>query len=623
MKQYSSSYIAHLLMMLVVFMQTSCLNDNDQNIASVNLVNVGDVVPEFMLIGANGETISSSSLGGQIYLLNFFDTNCPDCQKELPVLQQIYEKYKTSVTLLNVPRSQTREEVNHYWDKAGLSMPVYMASDKDLYYQFATRGIPRTYIIDEKGVVQAVYTDSPIADYNTLDGVLQGMLHDDGSKEMVELSIRLHVAAAPSLSEEDYFQNEYTVSHLELFFFDAETKKFITKAVINDLTQDEDSYDKQYDISYIIRSLGIRVGLYNVFAIANYDYSPISVNNQDELINLTDNITYQTGMEANIPDKVPVMTNRATSQLSIDLTPWAGKKYVMAIELERVLAKIQVGVAQNGFELKHGDKKYAEVNLTNYKLVNLNKNYYLFQHNDVMSELGSQPQFQLPDHFSGYTEEGNQYVVDPYFYRKTSSISDANKFAEHYVSWFGKFNTENFASMPAAGNHGYVYILENTSFKTCQKNGYSPGVVFKGAVSPVFVYLYDNKTNTLVEEQRPEYWPHTIYLYKYNFYGSIQAINVASGLLLDELVTYTDLQLKTYGIKQCKFNMGVYETYYTYWIRHRINAGEQMGPMSYGVVRNNFYKLTVAGVSGIGDSEIVPDIMRDNYPNSYVDIEVN
>lgn len=622
MKHYSSSYIAHLLMMLVVFMQTSCLNDDDQNSASVNLVNVGDVVPEFMLIGANGETISSSSLGGQVYLLNFFDTTCPDCQKELPVLQRIYEKYKTSVTLLNVPRSQTREEVNLYWDKAGLSMPVYMASNKNLYYQFATRGIPRTYVIDEEGVVQAVYTDSPIADYNTLDGVLQGMLKGDGSEDIVDLSVRLNVAA-PNLSEEDYFQNEYTVSHLELFFFDAETKKFVTKAVINDLTQYEDAYDKQYDISYIIRSLGIRVGIYNVFAIANYDYSPISINNQDELINLTDKITYQTGMEANIPDKGPVMTNRATSQLSIDLIPWAGKKYVMAIELERVLAKIQIGVAQNGFEIKHEDKKYAEVNLTNYKLVNLNKEYYLFQHKDVMSELGSQPQFQLPNHFSNYTDEGNQYIVDPYFYRKTSSMSDANKFADHYVSWFGEFNTKNFASMPAAGNHGYVYVLENTSFRTSQKNGYSPGIVFKGAVSPVFVYLYDNKTKTLIEEQRPEYWPHTIYLYKYNFYGSIQAINVASGLMLDELMTYTDSQLKNYGIKQCKFNMGVYETYYTYWIRHRINAGNQMGPMSYGVVRNNFYKLTVAGVSGIGDSEIVPDIMRDNYPNSYVDIEVN
>ena len=98
---------------------------------------------------------------------------------------------------------------------------------------------------------------------------------------------------------------------------------------------------------------------------------------------------------------------------------------------------------------------------------------------------------------------------------------------------------------------------------------------------------------------------------------------MASGLLLDELENYTDAQLRAYGIKQCKFNMGVYETYYTYWIQHRTNSPVSMGPMNYGVVRNNFYKIVVAGVSGVGDSEIIPDILRDNYPNSYVDVAVN
>ena len=94
-------------------------------------------------------------------------------------------------------------------------------------------------------------------------------------------------------------------------------------------------------------------------------------------------------------------------------------------------------------------------------------------------------------------------------------------------------------------------------------------------------------------------------------------------MTLDELETYTDSQLKPYGIKQCKFNMGVYETYYTYWIRHRSDSTDPMGPMCYGIVRNNFYKITVTGISGIGNSEIVSDVMRDNYPNSYVDVEVN
>ena len=90
---------------------------------------------------------------------------------------------------------------------------------------------------------------------------------------------------------------------------------------------------------------------------------------------------------------------------------------------------------------------------------------------------------------------------------------------------------------------------------------------------------------------------------------------------LDELANYTDSQLKDYGIKKCNFNQGVYETYYTYWIRHRTDALNPMDAMSYGIGRNNFYKITVAGVSGIGNSMIVPEIARDNYPNSYIDIQ--
>ena len=47
-----------------------------------------------------------------------------------------------------------------------------------------------------------------------------------------------------------------------------------------------------------------------------------------------------------------------------------------------------------------------------------------------------------------------------------------------------------------------------------------------------------------------------------------------------------------------------------------------MGTMQYGIVRNNYYKIEVKGITGIGNSVITPEIMRDNYPNSYTDIIV-
>ena len=619
MKQLKVSYFLRLSLLLCVVLLTACVNDDDDGVTMK--VKVGDAVPSFVLDDELGNELRSASLNGQVFLLNFIDTNCPDCRNELQVLQRIYDKYQDEVPILNVPRSQTKEELQAYWEQAELTLPFYIPRNQQLYYLFASKIVPRTYVIDSNGKVYAAFTDSPIADFDTLDGILQQLLGDD---DKVNLSIKLRVQTRGI--EEYYFHNEYTVSNLHLYFFDSETKKFYTKGVITDLTKDDSSYDTEYDITYHISSLKLRGGVYDILAIANYDNAPDEVENEAELLDMIDDITYKDGFQANIPDKGPVMTNRASSLMEVDLTPWIGKTHVLTIEMERVLAKLQIGVSQNVFHLMHDGQKYADVNITNYKLVNMNKQYYLFQHRDILPEfIARSTPYTMPFNYSDYLEQVNEYVIDPFFYQKTAITSDAERFRDYYQSWYGNFTTEGFASMPAADSYGYVYVLENTCFKTSQKNGYTPGVVFKGAVNPVFVYLYDNVLKDLVSEPRPEYWPNTIYLYNYNFYGSIHALNIASGLTLDELVDHTDAELKQYGIKQCKFNMGVYETFYTYWINHLGSSATEMNPMEYGLVRNHFYRMRVVGVSGIGSSVITPDIMRDNRPTSvsFMSVEAN
>jgi peroxiredoxin len=607
-----------MVLLLLAVLSAACQHDSDEDQGAVSKVNVGDDVPAFALAGADGKDVSSASLNGKVYILNFFDTRCPDCRQEMEVLQRIYDKYHAFVPMINVPRSQTRDEVQGYWDEAGLSMPIYISRDETLYSRFATRGIPRTYVVDGRGKVFAAFSDAPIADYDTLDGILQQLVGDGN----VRLSLRLKVAADYSSPADYHFHNEYTISRLEVWFFNADTKQYFTKAVIWDLTPEDAVYDTQYDVTYLYEDVRLRAGVYDIFAIANYEHGPDRVEDEMELLNMIDDITYSEGIEANIPESGPVMTSRATEQLAVDLVPWINRDYMLSMDLERVIAKLQIGISKNTFELKHDNTKYADINITNYKLVNLNSQYYLFQHKDNLHVFRSQPEFILPDNFSDYSDQGTEYVVDPLFYRKTTSYADITSFANLYQSWFGNFTTAGFASMPSADNYGFAYILENTAFKESQKNGYSPGIIFKAAVSPVFVYLYDEKQNTLKEEYRPEYWPQTIYLYNYNFYESIQAINLVSGLFLDELENYTDTQLKAYGIKQCKFNMGVYETYYAYWIHHRNSPTDNMGPMQYGIVRNNFYRIIVTGISGIGNSVISPDVMRNNHPNSYSDVTV-
>ena len=622
-----NKYCVRLTLIFFAAFLVGCVNDDTEGDKNVNnYVSEGDEVPAFVLTSNEGTTLASSSLNGKIYILNFFDTSCPDCQQELKVLQKIYEKYGETVPVLNVPRSQKPEEVTAYWQQAGLTVPFYSDGDQGLYYKFASRIVPRTYIISADGKVRNAFTDDPIASFDTLDSTLRKLLVDNGGD--VNLTLKLNV---PSMAGEVFVDNEYKVSKLELFFFDADTKKYFDKLTITNWNEVEFSNDKkeEYGVTYYSDYSRLKAGKYDIFAITNFDHNPYNLVDESDLLNIIDATTYKSGVEAAISEKGPVMTNRASSLLGVDLVPYINRPYVLSIDIERVLAKLSIGLDKNTFFLQRNPLEptsiYAEINITNFKFVNLNTSYYLFRHVDNLPEFVVRSSFNLTDNFGDYNDVGNAYVIDPYFYQKIANNPTAmSEVGGNYKFWFGNFDANNFASMPSAGNHAYVYVLENTVFKSSQLNGYTPGVVFKGSVNPRKVYLYNSSTGSLTPEEGPEFWPATIYLYNKEFYGSIQAVKtVYSSLPLESDKEYTDAELLSYGIKQCKFNMGSYETYYTYWIRHRNSSPESMGPMEYGVVRNNYYSMLVKDITGLGNSVITPEILRPNYPNSYTDIVIN
>ena len=279
MKRYCKQYaLLHLLLLLCVVMLSACISEDADSPESTTKVKEGDNIPAFTLFASDGQEVSSASLDGQVYILSFFDTGCPDCQKELKVLQRIYDKYHTVVPVLNVPRSQTKDEVQTYWEKVGLSMPYHMADNKELYYEFATKTIPRTYIVDDRGKVCKAFTDSPIADFNTLDAILQEKVSEaDARRGSVDLSLKMRV---PAIGDDN--DNEYAISRLELFFFNSATKKLFSRVAVGNLTEAEKLKNTPYDITYVFNKIRLHAGVYDIFTIANYDYCPDDIENEVE-----------------------------------------------------------------------------------------------------------------------------------------------------------------------------------------------------------------------------------------------------------------------------------------------------------------------------------------------------
>src|SRR5215813_14503322 len=59
--------------------------------------------PSFQLSGRGGQTIDLSKYKGQVVMINFWATWCVPCRQEMPLLEDIYKKYKPmGFTMLGV-----------------------------------------------------------------------------------------------------------------------------------------------------------------------------------------------------------------------------------------------------------------------------------------------------------------------------------------------------------------------------------------------------------------------------------------------------------------------------------------------------------------------------------------
>ncbi|MGN1354401.1 MAG: TlpA family protein disulfide reductase [Alloprevotella sp.] len=122
-------------------------------------VQPGDTLPAFSIEMVNGARLTTETLKGRPVVLAFFNTNCLDCRRELPLLQRLHDEAGGAYRVVCVSRSQGQDEIAAYWQKAGLTLPYSPQTDRAVYSLFAPHGLPRVYVADGDGVVQAVFIE--------------------------------------------------------------------------------------------------------------------------------------------------------------------------------------------------------------------------------------------------------------------------------------------------------------------------------------------------------------------------------------------------------------------------------------------------------------------------------
>jgi len=112
--------------------------------------------PDFTLTNPDGKKVSLKDYRGKVVFLNFWATWCEACRDEMPSMEKLYREFKgKGLEVVGVNVKDKRPDALAFLKKYQISYPIIMDPEGEAGLLYGAFGMPITYLIDRKGVVQA------------------------------------------------------------------------------------------------------------------------------------------------------------------------------------------------------------------------------------------------------------------------------------------------------------------------------------------------------------------------------------------------------------------------------------------------------------------------------------
>ena len=118
---------------------------------------VGEPAIEYAAATLEGDTVSLSSLRGEVVLLNLWATWCVPCRTETPYLQSLFEERREEgfrIVGISLDTGNAADQVAAFVDEYGVTYTILhdpQMRGMDLY---RILGLPATFLIDREGVLR-------------------------------------------------------------------------------------------------------------------------------------------------------------------------------------------------------------------------------------------------------------------------------------------------------------------------------------------------------------------------------------------------------------------------------------------------------------------------------------
>ncbi len=108
--------------------------------------------PAFEFKTFEGQTLRLSDLRGKPVVLNFWASWCQPCRQEAPVLQAVWQQYKTqNLVVLGVDYVDTEPEAKKYLQEFKITYPNGPDIGTVVSQAYHITGVPETYFITREG----------------------------------------------------------------------------------------------------------------------------------------------------------------------------------------------------------------------------------------------------------------------------------------------------------------------------------------------------------------------------------------------------------------------------------------------------------------------------------------
>jgi peroxiredoxin len=148
-------------------------------ITSLQALTMEKAAPDFTLKSLTNTNIKLSEQTGNVVLLNFWASWCGPCRKEMPLLNDLHNKYKAlGFSVIGVNVEQDSSMAKSFISSYPVDFPILLDVSNKASKLYDVSAMPTTVIIDRNGMVRHLHKGYQAGDEKAYKKMVRQLLRE-------------------------------------------------------------------------------------------------------------------------------------------------------------------------------------------------------------------------------------------------------------------------------------------------------------------------------------------------------------------------------------------------------------------------------------------------------------